>query len=118
MLAVTTHREREYDAHLVGAFVSKHDAVEVRGRIKVHHAPTNGNYWHITLDTYRPNSKEFICSIGDRQNADKQMFKALKQDLRQRLIVDEKPHYSLSRREYVRFFYLFLLSSHLFGEVI
>jgi hypothetical protein len=102
---ITTERERQYDAHVVGAFEDKHKAVEVRGRLKVHHAPTNGNYWHITLDTYRPDSAEYVQPEGDRKSSDKTMFKALKQDLLRHGTFDEMPNYELRRRDYFRGFY-------------
>lgn len=103
----TTEEEKSYDANIVGEF-KKNSPVEVRGRIKVHHSPTNGNYWHITLDTYRPNEKDFVLPDGRRQGSDKQMFKALKQDLVQRCDVNASPNYKISKYAYLRWPYLLL----------
>lgn len=102
---VTTEEEKRFDANIVGAF-KKNSPVSVRGRIRVHHSPTNGNYWHITLDTYRPNEKGFVLSDEKKQSSDKQMFKALKQDLVQRCDVNVAPNYKLSRFAYLRWPYL------------
>lgn len=101
----TTEEEKRYDANIVGEF-KKNSPVSVRGRIKVHHSPTNGNYWHITLDTYRPNEKDFVLPDGKRQSSDKQMFKALKQDLVQRCAVNASPNYKISKFAYLRWPYL------------
>lgn len=92
------------DARLVGAFESKRQPVVVRGRLEVHHAPTNGNYWHTTLDTYRPTDKTFVRPTGDRQSVDRNMFKALKQDLLQCCEVDSVPQYRISRRQYMKWY--------------
>lgn len=101
----TTEKEKRYDANIVGEF-KKNCPVPVRGRIKVHHSPTNGNYWHITLDTYRPNETDFVQPDGKKQSSDKQMFKALKQDLVQRCEVNSSPNYKISKLVYIRWPYI------------
>lgn len=108
----TTDEEKRYDAHIVSEF-KKNSLVSVKGRIKVHHSPTNGNYWHVTLDTYRPNEKDFVHSDGKKQSSDKQMFKALKQDLVQCCSINAFPNYKISKSLYYR--WPFLLVAPLVG---
>lgn len=103
----TTEAEKRYDSHIVGEF-RKNSLVSVRGRIKVHHSPTNGNYWHITLDTYRPSEKDFVDPKGRKQSSDKQMFKALKQDLVQRCSINVTPCYKIARHFYYRWLFLIM----------
>ena len=100
--SATTEWRGDPDAKLVGAFESKRQPIVVRGRLEVHHAPTNGNYWHTTLDTFRPSDKSFIQPTSDRQNSDRNMFKALKQDLLQCYDIDSVPNYSILRRHYMK----------------
>lgn len=88
------------DAKYVGAFKSKRDKVEVRPRIIVHHSPTNANYWHMTLDTYRPTDMEYVSPTERQNGSDKKMFKALKQDLVQCCMIDELPAYKIDRLDY------------------
>ena len=101
----TSEKEKKYDAHLVEAFENKKSNVLVRPRIKVHHAPTNANYWHITLDTYRPTDTEPVGPEEKLTSSDKKMFKALKQDLMQNSTTDTEPDYKLSRCSYLRWPY-------------
>lgn len=75
--------ERSYDAHLVGAFENKKKTALTYPRLKVHHAPSKVNYWHMTLDTYRPTDISYIHPEDKQNSGDKKMFKALKQDLLQ-----------------------------------
>lgn len=98
----TSAKEKRYDAHLVEAFENKKSNVLVRPRIKLHHAPNNANYWHITLDTYRPIDKEYVSPEERLNSSDKRMFKALKQDLKQHCSIDTDPNYTLSRFSYLR----------------
>lgn len=105
VLKSTSEKEKKYDAHLVGAFENKHSNVAIKPRIKVHHAPSNANYWHITLDTYRPTDTSPISPYDKQNNSDKKMFKALKQDLIQHCTLDSKPDYTLSRFSYVNWPY-------------
>ena len=108
----TTEEEKRFDAHIVGEF-KKNNPVSVKGRIRVHHSPTNGNYWHITLDTYRPNEKHFVQPEGKKLSSDKQMFKALKQDLVQRCKINVGPNYKISQRFYLRWPYFILAVLHI-----
>ena len=103
----TTEKEKRYDANIVGEF-KKNTPTLVKGRIKVHHSPTNGNYWHITLDTYRPNETDFVHPDEKKQSSDKQMFKALKQDLVQRCEINALPNYRISKLSYIRWPYILL----------
>lgn len=107
---VTTVEEKRYDAHIVGKFINKNTPVEVKGRLKVHHSPTNGNYWHITLDTYRPDSMDYVKAIEKQSSTDKHMFKALKQDLVQRCGINVIPNYHISRRIYLKWPYSLIAS--------
>lgn len=98
----TTEEEKKYDANLVAAFESKKQNVLVRPRIKVHHSPTRANYWHMTLDTYRPTDKDYIHSTEKQSSSDKSMFKALKQDLVQYCLDNAKPEYEIDNRFYMK----------------
>lgn len=99
-----------YDAKLVSAFENKHVPVTVRGRLKIHHMPTNGNYWHVTLDTYRPQNKKFVNPSEKQNNPDKKMFKALKQILIQgdKYKIDTIPKYKISRQYYIKWYALII----------
>ena len=88
------------DADFVGAFETKKKNVEVRPRIKIHHSPTQANYWHTTLDTYRPNESEYVMPGRKQNSADRNMFKALKQDLLQNYTINEQPAYRLKEKDY------------------
>ena len=104
----TTEREKEYDAHLVGAFKDKKSKVSINPRLKVNHAPNNANYWHMTLDTYRPIDKNPVASGEKLDNSDKKMFKALKQDLVQCYDIDKLPDYKIKRCSYMKWHYWLL----------
>lgn len=104
-ISATTAKEKEYDAHLVGAFESKHNNVVIRPRTRINHAPTNANYWHVTLDTYRPTDIVPISPYEKQNSSDKKLFKALKQDLIHHCTVDSKPDYKISRHSYVKWPY-------------
>lgn len=95
------------DAKCVDVFKSKKENVLVHPRIRMHHAPTNANYWHVTLDTYRPTEVNYIRS-EEVKSADKKMFKALKQDLLVCCTINESPCYKLEKSEYYKrlFYYL------------
>lgn len=107
-IEATTQREKEYDAHLVGAFRDKKSNVSINPRLKVHHAPNNANYWHMTLDTYRPTDKNPVAPDERFNNSDRNMFKALKQDLLLCYSIDKSPDYSIKRCSYIKWQYLFL----------
>lgn len=101
---VTAEWTGSSDAKLVGAFKSKRETVKVYGRLEVHHAPTNGNYWHTTLDTYRPTGKELVRPIGDKESSDRRMFKALKQNLCQFCRINMEPSYTIASRYYLKWY--------------
>ncbi len=90
-----------YDAKFVGEFKNKKTPVLVKPCIKVHHMPTMVNYWHMTLDTYRPIESHYVESYDKQKNSDKKMFKALKQDLLQRYKINESPCYSIESCDYI-----------------
>lgn len=98
----TSKEEKDYDAHLVGAFESKKKNVLVNSRIKVHHSASKVNYWHMTLDTYRPTDRNYIRPDEKQNSADKSMFKALKQDLMQCYAINAKPEYSIVPCDYLK----------------
>lgn len=100
-MAAVTDKEMSYDAHFVAEFKSKKESVEVRPRLKVNHAPTNVNYWHITLDTFRPTDKDFVKPTDKLNSSDKSMFKALKQDLVQCCYINISPEYQIDSTHYV-----------------
>ena len=104
----TTEREKEYDAHVVGAFKDKKSKVSVNPRLKVHHAPNNANYWHMTLDTYRPIDKKPVAPNDRIDNSDRNMFKALKQDLVQCYYIDKSPDYKIKRYSFIKWPYWLL----------
>lgn len=99
---VTTLAEKQMNAHVVGVFESKKKNVPVSPRIKVHHAPTMVNYWHMTLDTYRPTDVDYVHSDERQNSADKRMFIALKQDLLQHVQINTTPDYHLDAYNYIR----------------
>lgn len=90
----------EKDRLLVGNFISKLNSIELKPYIKVHHSPTNANYWHVTLDTRRPTDTEFIDSEERQTSQDKKMFMYLKQDLVHHCGVNILPNYKLKRYDY------------------
>lgn len=91
---------RKMNAHLVGLFDSKVKKAEVRPRIMVHHSPTMANYWHMTLDTYRPEDNIYVRPEEKLSSTDRKMFVSLKQDIINHCIVNEKPNYKLKRWDY------------------
>lgn len=95
------------DVKCVGAFKSKKENVLVYPRIRIHHAPTNANYWHATLDTYRPTDNTYIRS-EDVESRDKKMFKALKHDLIEKCSINEAPTYCIDKVDYYKtpFYYI------------
>lgn len=101
----TTDEEKKHDAHLVGVFENKNKNVAIRPRIKVQHAPTNANYWHVTLDTTRPPDKKPVEPTENLSKSDKRLFKALKQDLIRHCTIDTKPDYKIPRRIYMKWPY-------------
>lgn len=105
---VTSDWDGMSDASLVGLFKDKRSTVELRARARVHHSPTNGNYWHVTLDTYRPDETDYVSSSGKQQSSDRNMFKSLKQHLRLCGVVDAIPKYKISRFHYLKWFAVFL----------
>lgn len=108
VIEITSKKERQYDAHLVGKFEEKNRNVSVKPRIKVHHSPTNGNYWHMTLDTYRPTDRDYVKSDDKKNSWDRNMFKALKQHLLQACRCNKELNYHISSLFYTRLLYLFL----------
>lgn len=88
------------DIILVGKFISKLDSIELKPYIKVHHAPTRVNYWHITLDTRRPTDTSYVKAEEKQSNQDRRMFASLKQDLVHHCKVNAKPNYRLKRLDY------------------
>lgn len=112
---VTTFKEKEYQADYVSAFESKKKNVLVRPRIKVHHAPSKVNYWHMTLDTYRPTDMDFVRPDEKQDSSDVKMFKALKQNLVLCCKINEGPTYNIEKRDYYKpiCFYFWMLFSKL-----
>lgn len=104
----TSSKEKEYESDYVGAFESKKKNVLVRPRIKVHHSPSKVNYWHMTLDTYRPTDFYYVRPDEKQDSSDNKMFKALKQDLVQCCNVDEIPSYRLHKSDYYQWFWYYL----------
>jgi hypothetical protein len=108
VIDATSKKEKQYDAHLVGKFEEKNKNVSVKPRIKVHHSPTNGNYWHMTLDTYRPSDKNYVTPDEKKSSWDRNMFKALKQHLIQASKGEKNLDYHISSHFYIRWPYLFI----------
>ena len=98
----TSDEEKSYDANFVGAFEGKDRGVEVRPRIKVHHSPTMLNYWHMTLDTYRPIDTDYIHPKEKLKSSDKTMLKSLKQDLTQCCKINISPSYHIESCDYIK----------------
>lgn len=106
--SVATPEEKEYDAHIVEAYVSNKQNVMVYPIIKVHHSPSMANYWHMTLDTKRPIDTHYIQPAERQDSSDKKMFKSLKQDLLQHIHVDVIPNYRISPTHYIKWQYYLL----------
>ena len=104
VIKATTKWKGSPDARLVGAFVKKSNPVEVHARLLLHHAPINGNYWHVTLDTYRPSETDYVPPRGQRVSSDRKMFKALKQNLLRRYEIDALPGYRIANRYYMKWY--------------
>lgn len=96
--------QKVQDKRLVDAFVSKTTPVDMKARLKLHHAPTNGNYWHVTLDTYRPTDHAPVGPDEHLNNTDRNMFKALKHDLLQCCDIDLVPDYKFKKCDYLRWY--------------
>lgn len=88
-----------YDKELVGKYNGKKGMVNIKGRVKINHRPTKMNYWHYTMDTYRPNELTPIMS-DQITSRDKRMFEALKQNLLNEVAIDITPDYKIKRKEY------------------
>ena len=101
----TSMVEKSYDAHLVGLFENKNKTVLVRPRIKVHHSPTMVNYWHMTLDTYRPTDSNYVLSTEQLNSSDKKMFKSLKHDLLDHIGINVVPSYTIAENNYIKLHY-------------
>lgn len=101
VVSATSDEEKAYDAHFVDVFESKKCSVRVNPRIKLHHSPTMLNYWHMTLDTYRPTDTDYIHPAEKLKSADRTMFKALKQDLLQCCQIEILPDYRIERCDYL-----------------
>lgn len=99
--AAVTEKEMSYDAHFVAEFISKRENVEVRPRLKVNHVPTKVNYWHTTLDTFRPNDEDFVKPAEKLNSTDRSMFKALKQNLVQCYYINYSPEYEIDSVYYM-----------------
>lgn len=97
-----TEEEKNYDASFVGEFKSKRENVLVNPRLKVNHVPTNVNYWHITLDTYRPTDVDFVKPTDKLNSSDKSMFKALKQNLVQCCFINIDADYTIDSSFYMK----------------
>ena len=95
-----TKFENSSDAKFVGAFDNKKKPVLVKPLIKIHHMPTKVNYWHMTLDTFRPTDTECLAPTEKQSSPDKKMFKALKQDLLQCCQINLTPEYSIDSCDY------------------
>lgn len=98
---IASEEEMKNDARLVGAFESKKKNILVHPRLRVHHAPTKANYWHMTLDTYRPTDIDYIRPEDKLNNSDKSMFKALKQDLLTCCEINLQPEYTIDEVDYI-----------------
>lgn len=96
-----TESTNSYDAQFVGAFVDKRTSVLVKPLIRVHHMPTMVNYWHMTLDTYRPTDSDYIEATEKQSSSDRKMLKALKQDLLQCCFINKNPDYSIEKCDYI-----------------
>ncbi len=99
-IAAVSKEEMIYDAHFVGEFKNRKENILVKPRLKVHHMPSKVNYWHMTLDTYRPTDTDFIQPQDKQNSADKSMFKALKQNLLQCCHINITPEYSIASCDY------------------
>ena len=99
--AASSETQMDYDAQFVGEFLSKKQNILVKPRLKVHHKPTKVNYWHITLDTYRPTDTKLVSPSEKQNNTDRNMFKALKKNLTKCCYTNLNPEYCLKTEDYI-----------------
>ncbi len=85
---------------IVGKFVSNREPVEVLARTKVNHSPTQLNYWHVTVDTYRPTEHDYIHPEEKISSGDRKILKALKLDLKEKAVVTMNVDYRIKRCDY------------------
>lgn len=79
--AIFDEREIQIDQDVVDKFVSSEDKVNVQVLMQLVHRPNNLNYWHVTLDTTRPDNSEYIMPDEKLNSRDKRQMKAFKQHL-------------------------------------
>lgn len=102
---------------IINKFIDKDTPIDVQVIEKLVHRPIMLNYWHITLDTRRPDSSPFIMPDEKLTSRDKRQLKAFKQHIMMHLILDIKDiPYNLKRKDYKKFmtcFDLFLDYIHI-----
>lgn len=91
------------DQEIVEKFRSPRDNVNIQVLMKLNHHPTMLNYWHITLDTTRPDNPEYIMPCEKLNSRDKRQMKAFKQHLMELIVdnIDSVP-YKFKKKDYLK----------------
>lgn len=99
--AVFAEREVQIDHDVVDKFVSSAEKVNVQILMQLVHRPNNLNYWHVTLDTTRPDSSDYIMPDDRIGSRDRRQMKAFKQHLMELLIHVDSIQYKFKRKDYL-----------------
>lgn len=99
--SILVEREVQIDQDVVDKFVSSENKVNVQVLMQLVHRPNNLNYWHVTLDTTRPDNSEYIMPDEKLNSRDKRQMKAFKQHLMELIIHVNTVPYKFRRKDYV-----------------
>lgn len=99
-VAVLNEREVQIDQEVVEKFVSSVDPVKVQVLMQLTHRPNNLNYWHVTLDTTRPDDPEYIMPDERLNSRDKRQMKAFKQHLMELIVDMDTVPYRFKKKDY------------------
>lgn len=99
---VANQLELEIEKLIVGTFINSKQPTEVYARTTVNHSPNRLNYWHTTLDTYTPNSQEYLNSSSELSNAEKKALKTLKNILVNKAFISQTAIDTISEEDYLK----------------
>lgn len=98
---VANHLEVEIEKLIVGTFVNSKQPIEIYARTEMNHSPNLLNYWHVTLDTYTPNSQQYLDSRSV-SNPEKKALKTLKNILVDKASINQIEIDTLSEGDYLK----------------
>lgn len=93
--------ELQIDQDVVEKFVDANSKVNVQVKMTLVHRPNLLNYWHVTLDTTRPDNPDFVMPGEKLNSRDRKQMKAFKQHLVQIMFVTNEVSYKLKRSDYM-----------------